>query len=138
MVNSSAPQAGGQASSATEKTAAKQVCLEIFSNSSVLACTVVDSQGQVLAAKSRGFREERALRSRLGQVVAVIWGAIRRGVSVGGELRMVIVEFERFKSIAVPLDRQNVVVLVTVPVKTDQEAILEEVLGSLRQLSRAK
>ncbi|HXW37553.1 MAG TPA: hypothetical protein VEJ36_06615 [Nitrososphaerales archaeon] len=117
---------------------AKQVCLEIFSNSSVLACTVVDSQGEVLAAKSRGFREERALRSRLGQVVAVIWGAIRRGVSVGGELRMVIVEFERFKSIAVPLDRQNVVVLVTVPVKTDQEAILEEVLGSLRQLSRAK
>jgi len=138
MVNSSGPQAGGQASSATEKTVAKQVCLEIFSNSSVLACTVVDSQGEVLAAKSRGFREERALRSRLGQVVAVIWGAIRRGVSVGGELRMVIVEFERFKSIAVPLDRQNVVVLVTVPVKTDQEAILEEVLGSLRQLSRAK
>jgi hypothetical protein len=105
-----------------------RLCEQVFSLEDTLACTIVDPKGHVLSSKSKGLGEQKGFASNLGDIVAVIWGGIRGTVHIGGELRTVIVEFEKFKSVGIPLASNEYVVLVTVPVSTDVNALRDRVL----------
>jgi ribosomal protein L25 (general stress protein Ctc) len=116
---------------------AKELCQAIFSLDDILACTLVEAKGEILATKSKGLGEDRELRSRLGEVVAVIWGGIRGTIHIGGEMKMVIVVFEQFKSVAIPIKNIEVVILVTVPLSAEPDFVRGKILSCLSQFGWA-
>jgi hypothetical protein len=59
-------------------------------------------------------------------------GGIRGSINIGGRLKMFVVVFEEFQSIAIPVESLGFVILVTVPVGTDSYELRNRIVNYAR------
>jgi len=105
----------------------KDLAKEISEIDGVIGCTIINYHGAVKGRTNGDVQYDAELKDRAGEIAAVIWGGLKRVEPVGGPLKSVTAEFEKFQIIGSPIPNTRVGILVTVPLTVDPAYMKERV-----------
>jgi len=110
----------------------KDLAKEISEIDGVISCTVINYRGAVRGRTNGDVQYDAELKDRAGEIAAVMWGGFKRVEPIGGPLKSVTAEFEKFMIIGVPIPKTRIAVLVTAPLTVDP-AYMKERVASFTQ-----
>jgi hypothetical protein len=105
----------------------KDLAKEISQIDGVISCTVINYRGAIKGRTFGDVQYDAELRDRSGEIAAVVWGGLKRVEPIGGPLKSVTVEFEKFMIIGVPITGTRIGILVTMPLTIDPAYMKERV-----------
>lgn len=101
---------------------------EISQIPGVVSCTIINQQGTIKGRLIGDVPHNDEVLERTGAVGAVIWGGLKMVEQEAGPLSSVIIKYEKFQVIGIPLPGTKIAVLVTSPLAVDPVQIVNRII----------
>src|SRR5579863_4123558 len=98
-------------STSSRKQTLQDMCDEIGKMGDILACYTINKDGKLLAANYGPIVMDDKLRQDFNQLAAGVWAGLERVTTIGGEIRVVSIEYENFRILGFPVRGSNVAIL---------------------------